>query len=485
MLARLCLPACFGAQDYSSTPLACGDRADTFLAEDVDGDGRRDLVVQSGLDLRFFVLGPGGFPAAPTFSLRLDATTFLWTLASFADHPKASVVTMSSRGIHRYVRADGGFAPRPQDLVIHPNIFEGSVAADQAPLHLDFMPELTGDGLRDAVLFAAGEILVLTQRKDAAGRPDFRLAQKLPLPIDSGLQLSWGPHQTVREVTSVPVIAYGDFNGDKRVDISYYLDESIGTFFQQPDGRFAAADERAVGEKRKRRNTFLRFEVPPQIVDLNGDGLLDVVVVYASKGRTHVYMNRDGKTDFSNPDAVLRVEDGWSTGAYVKDLDRDGTSEIIMGIVRKFGILGGLEVFTSKKIDLELHVFRFDAKAGTYNTQPVQQIPFRIPFTFQATRDSAQVDLTFRPNFDADVDGDGRIDLIVERDAQTLDVYKGTATGFTDKPALAISYRPPADVATTQPFIADFNGDGRSDFIMRYVMGDRRKHQVEVLISRK
>ncbi len=468
---------------YAVTRLAL-DRADAILAYDIDGDKRPDLVVQSGLDLHFFLLRNGAFRESPDITLRLESGTFLWTLAKFCDGDLPCVATMSSRGIHRHPRADGGFAPRPQDLVIHPNIFEGSLAPTKAPLHLDFMPDLDVDGLPDALLFARGEVLVLRQRADA-GRPDFRLSQKLEVPIDAGLVMLFGPHQQVHEVTSVPVIAVGDLNGDKRPDISWYQNDSMGAYYQQPDGRFTHDDPRTIVENRKRRSSYLKFEVPPQIVDLNNDGLLDVVVVLASKGRTIVYLNRDGKLDFINPDALLAVDKSWSAGAYLKDLDRDGRMEIVSSIVRKLNIVSGIDAFISKKIDLELHVYRYDEQRKTYLNTPAQQLTFTIPYTFTATRESANIDLIFRPCFDADVDGDGRLDLLVDRDGRSLSVFRGAKDRLIEeKASAAISFDPPANVASTQPFVADFNGDGRSDLVLRYALADK-KHAVDVLMSGK
>ncbi len=471
---------------YTSVVLEIGDRADAIVAEDVNGDGRTDLIVQSGLDLRFFLSrGNEGLQAAPDITLRLMANTFLWTLAKLCDDTGPSILTATSRGIHRYRRVNADFLPMPEDLVVHPSIFDGTLAPGRSPVNLAFMPDLNSDGLRDAVLFARGEALVMRQHRDGAGRPEFRLAQKLPIPIDSGLTMFFGPHQQVRELTSVPVIAFGDLNGDALPDVSYYQDDAIGMYFQTKEGRFTTENPVALGEKRKRRSSYLKFEVPPQIVDLNGDSLLDVVVVYASKGRTQVYMNRGGHLDFSNPDAVLKIAEGWSTGAYAKDLDRDGKMEIVMGVVRKFGLMGGIDVFVSKKINLELHVFRYDTTTNTYPAEPVQQLKFSVPYTFQATRESANIDLTFRPTFDADIDGDGKMDLLVEKGMAALAVYYGDKEkGFGDTAGATIALNPPSDCASMTSFVADLNGDKRSDLVLKYLRLEAKRHVVEVKLSK-
>lgn len=477
------------AQDpaFESRRLAIGERADTLLPVDVDDDGLQDLIVQSSRDLHVFLYRrDGGFRSPADQVLRLDATTFLWTLGRFCDDPRDHLVTASSRGIHRHRRERAGFAAGSEDLIIHPSLFEGTLSEEHHPILLRFMPDLNADGLSDAVLFGPNELVVLAQRRDESGRPDFALSQKLPIPVDTGLMLHPGPHQPLRMMTSVPSLAHGDLNGDRRADLCYYQNESIGAFYQQPDGRFSAQDPRDIAsKKRKRRHQYLKFDVPPQILDLNGDGLLDIVAVYPTKGRAHVLLNREGRTDYTNPDAVLKIADGWGTGVYVEDLDGDGRLEIVLGIVRKFGILGGIDVFLSKRVDLELHFFRYDEKARTYLAEPVQELKFTIPFTFQATRETADIDLTFRPNFKADLDGDGRRDLIVEKDPNTLQVYYGAPQGLVRKvPGGVIPIQPPPGAALTQIFVSDFNGDRRSDLMLRHVIVEGRKHELELKISK-
>jgi hypothetical protein len=65
------------------------------------------------------------------------------------------------------------------------------------------------------------------------------------------------------------------------MDIAYYKEEAIGIFRQQADGTFHVGESRDLSEKKRRpRTRFLQFDVPPRVADFNGDGLLDVALVY-------------------------------------------------------------------------------------------------------------------------------------------------------------------------------------------------------------
>jgi hypothetical protein len=480
----LALVLLLAAAPAAGTKLRIGDRADAAAAEDLNGDGFPDLVVQSGLDLRVFHFRRDeGFRPDADAVLRLDPRTFLWCFARFGDAKTRCIATTTSRGIHRYVAADGAFLKLPEDLVIHPSLFEGACGEGKAPAHVRFMQDLDGDGLDDALLFTSDEILYLPQRT-SGGRPSFRLKQRIDIPIESVLFLGWAPHMKVIETVQVPLLAFADLNGDKRTDIGYYRDEAIGMFTQKEDGSFDSADPRDLAtKKRKPRNTYLKFEAPPRIGDLNADGLADIAITYPSKGRVQVYFNRAGRTDFTTPDDTLEI-DGWSTGIYAVDLDGDGKVEIVMGVVRKFGIMGGIDLFTTKKVKLELLVFKL-RENGRYTNDPVQSLEFSIPYTLQASRESVQLDLVFRPNFEADLDGDGRRDLLVEKDGRAFSVYPGVADKFiADKPDREVGLDVPANVAFMRASAWDFNGDRKSDLVVRYRVVDQKKDEVEVILSK-
>ncbi len=468
-----------GAQDRA-TKLDVGGRADDVVIEDVTGDGTPDLVVQSGADLRFFHYKNGGFGAQPDAILRLQPTTFLWCFAKFGDVPTRAVTVMGSRGIARYLPGKDA----PQDLIVCPNLFDGQRGDTKLAGHVRFMRDLDGDGLDDALLFDHDTVLVFPQRK--GDKPDFRLIQRLDIPIETVLNLGWAPQMKVLEATTVPMLAFGDLNADKRTDISYYKNEAIGVFFQREDGRFTTEDPKDLAaKKQKPRNTFLKFEVPPAIKDLNGDGLPDIALVYPSKGKVQIYYNQAGRTDFTTPDETLQIEKSWSTGIYVTDLDGDGTHEIVMGIVRQLDLVSGIEVFTTKKIGLELNVYRQRGR-GLFTNEPVSTLSFTIPYTFQASRESVQVDLTFRPNFDADLDGDGRRDLLVENGPTAFSVHPGTKEGLiSPKAGFDIRLDPPKNVAFTKITAADFNGDKKSDLVIRYrTVDEQRKDEIEIILSK-
>jgi hypothetical protein len=197
-----------------------------------------------------------------------------------------------------------------------------------------------------------------------------------------------------------------------------------------------------------------------------------------------VYFNRRGRPDFATPDAVLKVEEAWSSGIYVEDLDGNGRPEIIQGVIPKFGVIGGIHTFLSGKISVELHFHRLEK--GTFLNAPAQQIALDIPYTFHATTDSATADLKFWPQLKADLDGDGLKDLLVGNGDKELSVHFGRKDVLMSPEAGAsIALNPPDRTVSTKTYVADFNGDRRSDLVIRYDTGGNGTSAVDVKLSRK
>jgi hypothetical protein len=481
MIALIASLACLQDPAFDTLTLDAGSRCDRLIARDLNGDGRPDLLVQNGRDLHVFLFDRG-FSPKPQQTLRLDAAVFLWTLGALDGRKHPALFTAGSRGVQVHPFDGRAFAAAGADAIVHPSIFQGLCSEAKGPVHLDFAPDLDGDGRSDVILFLEEEIFLM---KQAAGG-EFLCRQKLPVPVDVAVLIPWAPHQKLTELAAVPVLTFGDVDGDGRQDLSYYKDEAIGVFKQDGQGRFLPA----VGldltvEKRKRRSRFFQLDVPPRVGDFNADGLLDVALVYPSKGRVHLYYGRAGRTDFTQADDIMKVADGWSTGIYLDDLNADGKPDLIMGVVRKFGLTDGIQVFLSGRVSLELHVYPMQ-DGGRFAKDPVQELTFSIPFSFHVTRESMQLDLIFRPNFKGDFNRDGLRDMLVSADDRTLRIYPGDRERLIrGEPTGSIVTNPPAGTGVTEPFIADFNGDGVSDLVLKHTLStDPPKHALELKLSK-
>ncbi|HEU5217104.1 MAG TPA: VCBS repeat-containing protein [Gemmatimonadales bacterium] len=167
-----------------------------------------------------------------------------------------------------------------------------------------------------------------------------------------------------------------------------------------------------------------------RLVDLDGDGDLDVVISNDAPDPKLVYLN-DGKGRFQVGSAYGRPD--WATrNAGVADVDGDGRPDIIVANRSEKG--------QANYVCLNRGKGTFDADCLPFARYPVTTITA------------------------ADVNRDGRVDLVVpHRDGGQSYVYLGAATaGVSD--AHRVSFGPPdANIRMAEP--ADFDGDGVTDIV--------------------
>src|SRR5574341_700225 len=151
MLTLAAFLACLQDPAFDTQTLEAGSRCDRLVAPDLNGDGRPDLLVQSGRDVHVFLFDKG-FPAKPQQSLRLDPAVFLWTLGRLDGRNHPTLFTAGSRGVQAHAFDGKAFATAGADVIVHPSIFQGTCAEGKAPVYLDFAPDLDGDGRSDVLL---------------------------------------------------------------------------------------------------------------------------------------------------------------------------------------------------------------------------------------------------------------------------------------------------------------------------------------------
>jgi hypothetical protein len=118
----------------------------------------------------------------------------------------------------------------------------------------------------------------------------------------------------------------------------------------------------------------------------------------------------------------MNVADGWSTGIYLEDLRGRGKLDLIMGVgpqVRHHRGHPGLPLRQGRP--RAAHLPDAGRRPLLQGSGPGDQVP--IPFSFHVTRDSASLDLVFRPNFKGDFNKDGLRDMLVRVDDKTLKIY--------------------------------------------------------------
>ena len=223
-------------------------------------------------------------------------------------------------------------------------------------------------------------------------------------------------------------IAIGDLNNDGRADIAVgnSLGGSIDVFLQNSSGGLGAPI-----------TYFVPNSFKIKIVDLNGDGLLDIVCIgggYEPNAVDVLFQNAQGSL---NIPVSFSISYGGAGDLVVDDINNDGLADII--------VMSGSGLYPNVGVLLQ----RADGSFDPPSYYDLGKTPFTV------TRDVAV----------GDVNGDGLKDVVVTYGGNMPDSYIGiffqNASG-TFNPAVSYeSWDIPGPIE-----IADVNSDGKRDIIV-------------------
>ncbi len=425
-----------GATSLSFVPqqsFATGQNSNSLQATDVNGDGRRDLVVADGAN-----------QGAQAVSVLLNATVPGASTPSFAPHrdfpvqgaaPRSvatadingdgkSDLIVSSQGIPWVsvllnTTAPGASVPTFAPQYVVPNLpsgFKESVAA----------ADLNGDGKPDLIVAAWGGASVsvlFNTTSPGAETPSFSAAQKL----------------TSAEFASLWWVTTSDLNGDGRPDLvvaNNTTDGKVSVLFNATPSPTATTPSFAA------RQPFATGDAPSAVgsTDVNGDGRPDLIVADQGADSTSVLLNTTAP-GATTPSFAARQP--FATG--------DAPSAV-----------GSTDVNGDGRPDLIVADQGADSTSVLLNTTA----PGATTPSFAARQPFATGDAPSAVG-STDVNGDGRPDLIVaDQGADSTSVLLNTTAPGATTPSFAARQTFATGDAPSAVGSTDVNGDGRPDLIV-------------------
>jgi len=247
-----------------------------------------------------------------------------------------------------------------------------------------------------------------------------------------------------------PFVTVGDVNGDGLDDffIGGAKGQPSALYVQRPNGTFVATNQRLFAAD------SISEDLGAAFFDANGDGNLDLYVV-------------TGGSEFSDLAPALedRLYLGDGHGHFTKTTDRLpplATSGSRVAVSNDYVFVGGRVVPGRYGINPPSTLLKNDGRGGGHFTDETARVAPELARVGMVT-DALWVD----------VDHDGRLDLVVVGEWMPITVFRNTGTKLERLPVRGLEH---TSGWWNRIITADFNGDGRPDFVVGNLGLNSRLH---------
>lgn len=463
---------------------------------DIDGDGRNDLLfVFQRRVLVFFQDSAGKFPPTPSLEVGrnrpIPAELSCVSVGKVTSAPGLQLVFLGRSGVYAlewFGAAKNGIADSALRPILRTNL---SLTPMPTLRFCEAAVDLDGDGRAELVVpnsdqleiyepdsawryrlksrinlpFTTTQYAYLRREPDLLGMPlvqDKLASQIVRLPLQHG---KWYGADCTVESSSQPFL-FADFNRDGLLDIV----TRDNVFYRTLKGGFQAEPLKVYDRIATALGVYKnRLVVAPNLVDLNGDGRLDTFTVDVSAAKltprtdVSVYLGREDRSFGEKPNFVLHTRDiVYSELVPLGDVNGDGALDLALFHLdfQPQSMESQLRAYLKNGLDGELRFYLWDKQRNRFLDVPSFKQRITVNYEIYGARQFLQQQVFF--NYD--VDGDGRVDLVMKTGPREISVYHnlGGTQGFANRPIAVIQ--------TPRPFssllVQDLDGDGRGDIIV-------------------
>lgn len=459
---------------FAPLDLRVSGRVDGVLPADLDGDGRKDLLVlHSGSELFgsrlflsiFYQWDESTFSSAADQTWEADSLALAVGLGEAGEGHAASILYLRRDGLWRHAWRDGKFVEQGERIAAHRTFFVSRKSEHLVPLPNLFSRDAEGTGW---ITLPGIECVVLyRQAGDGSWAPFDSVAYDLRSVITTR-EANEGNEETVsmRQTLTMPWVSRGSLGGRGAGDFFLLYEERMEAYGLSPEGFGERAEvlleyDIAKGLKEEKTSFLLR----PWLLDMGNDGISDLAVarqegtgIGSYRTTLDVYLGPLAGRKGNAPSQRVTFEDAMSYFMSFEDLDGDGRMELIVPVVR-LGIFDLVRILTTKTLKVTLDMYRLD-EDGFYEAEPhwVHQIRADIDFKEGGGEVVGKL---------INADGDSDRDLAVTLEPRKLSVFLGESRSvprfFEREPSVEIDTYSDVEIEAS-----DLTGDGKDELIATF-----------------
>lgn len=422
--------------------LGKGQRPRQAWVGDLDGNSRDDLVLatyEEGKDYRRSLRvhldkGAARLGGRPDVTVALPQTVVACAIGNMHPDAGAEVLWFGARGVYVW-RLGVPDAERVVKLVASEFLFQFPDPRDVYSWHAG-VRDVDGDGLPDLWLPEASGYRLAIQRR-AEGKVSF-VTSKLRVPrpppkkqgaspldvrggertksfkLDEALGGYVPPPPLVDVEETVPAPQLHDWDADGDLDVIARSGEQVFVWLQERGGSFQSSPSRRSPFPLTDEQVLLDPSFGVLLCDFDRDRRVDSVLFAKDRGSTeirtqvlffpHLEKAEDPLFNKGVPRQLL-VLAGFPTTPALQDIDGNGLPDLSV-VSWRLDVLSELTAGEDKSIDVELHVFL--NRRGRFSRNP--NLTFKTSLQGDVLRRGG---LRLFARFIADVNGDGIRDLLV------------------------------------------------------------------------
>jgi len=448
--------------EFTTVTLQCPEQVSYRVVRDLDGDGLPELMLFNDSEVWIWHGGGDAWQSAPNLKIPLGEGAALF-----------DVVDVGGKGAEIVVRTSEAYWAIDRGGERRRLPYESGPGLPRQPANLLWRGcafDLDGDGKRDFIDVSLDGYRIAF----AGGGDPVTLPARLLEVADTDVDV-----ESERLIARYALAewATGRFDADERVDFAVLTESGLLVYPGGADRRFDPARHELV-EFEEARDAELSF------VDVSGDGLTDVLAVRGKTGQTTVLV-ADPERGLVGARRIRLAVPGEVRFSILSDLNNDGRPDLGLPYLPKLKLQDMVRVVTRGEVLIKVPIFLNRGGANCFPLRADKQLT--IPIRIRVYTDSAgriRLSGLVVVEYEGDLDGDGRKDLLITSRADLLVVHRGVPDQiFAEEPDLEIPIPDCAEFDSVKSAAADLDGDGKSDVLLHYRGLGRRPDQVHLLLS--